>query len=189
MTSGNWPQDGEISIQLNLERAHSFVYTVVGTGIENTCSGCRHLPLRHILDLCLFAITILSLYHVGERQRPWTHVLLTGTNRLAMRAMTQISASLQFLPFELDFLKRRFFVHITSHSDTLRSVHKYQHYVTDGCFLQHVQVTWSGVKAKFLGTKVLLLFSVGLRPNVGHGLLIFFFFEVSWSHTTTHHSR
>ena len=30
------------------------------------------------------------------------------------------------------------------------------------------------------------LFSVALRPNAGHGLLIL---EVSWSHTTTHHSR
>jgi len=151
MTSGSWPLDGEISIQLDLERAHSFVYTVVGTGIENTCSGCQHLPLRHILDLCLFAVTILSLYHVRERQRLWTHVLLTGPIHLAMRVVTQISASLQFLPTELDFVKRRLFVHITSHSDTLRSVHKYQQYVTDGWFLQQVQVKWSGVMAKFFG--------------------------------------
>jgi hypothetical protein len=112
MTSGNWPQDWEISIQLNLERAHSFVYTLVGTGIENTCYGCQHLPLRHIHDLCLFAITILSLYHVRERQRLWTHVLLTGRIHLGVRVVTQISASLQFLPPELDFLKRRFFVHM-----------------------------------------------------------------------------
>jgi len=36
---------------------------------------------------------------------------------------------------------------------------------------------------------ILLLFyffAVALRPNAGHGLLIF---EVSRSHTTTHHSR
>jgi len=31
-----------------------------------------------------------------------------------------------------------------------------------------------------------VLFSVALRPNADHGLLIL---EVSWSHTTTHHSR
>jgi len=85
---------------------------VVGTGIENTCYGFQHLPLRHIQDLCLFGITILSLYHVRERQSLWTHVLLTGPIYLAMRVVTQISVSLQFLPTELDFLKRFFFVHI-----------------------------------------------------------------------------
>jgi hypothetical protein len=112
MTSSSWPQDWEISIQLNLERAHSFVYTVVGTGIENTCFGCQHLPLRHILDLCLFATTMLSLYHVRERQRLWTHVLLTGPIHLAVRVVTQISASLQFLPTELDLLESGLSVHI-----------------------------------------------------------------------------
>jgi hypothetical protein len=108
MTSGSWPQDREINIKRNLERAHSFVYTVVGTGIENTCYGCQRLPLRHILDLCLFAITILSLYNERERQRLWTHVLRTGPIHLAVRVVTQISASLHF-PIELDFLKRRIF--------------------------------------------------------------------------------
>jgi len=33
---------------------------------------------------------------------------------------------------------------------------------------------------------IYLLFPVALRPNAGHGLLIL---EVSWSHTTTRHSR
>jgi hypothetical protein len=33
---------------------------------------------------------------------------------------------------------------------------------------------------------IYILFSVALRPNAGHGLLIL---EVSRSHTTTHHSR
>ena len=33
--------------------------------------------------------------------------------------------------------------------------------------------------------KGLFLFSVALRPNAGHGLIL----EVSISHTTTHHSR
>jgi len=33
---------------------------------------------------------------------------------------------------------------------------------------------------------VWFLFSVALRPNTGHGLLLL---EVCWSHTTTHHSR
>jgi hypothetical protein len=79
---GSWPQGCEISIQQNLERARSFVYTVVGTGIENTCYGCQQLPLRHIRDLCLFAITMLSSYHV---ERLWTHVLLTGPIHLALR--------------------------------------------------------------------------------------------------------
>ena len=40
------------------------------------------------------------------------------------------------------------------------------------------------IRAKLIIRHV--LFSVALRPNAGHGLLIF---EVSWSHTTTHHSR
>ena len=34
--------------------------------------------------------------------------------------------------------------------------------------------------------KGIFFFLLALRPNVGHGLLIF---EVSWSHTMTHHSR
>jgi len=53
----------------------------------------------------------LSLYYVQERQRLWTHVLLTGPIRMAVCVVTQISASLQFPPTELDFLKGRFLVH------------------------------------------------------------------------------
>ena len=43
---------------------------------------------------------------------------------------------------------------------------------------------WSFLTYKFL--ICVLFFSVALRPNAGHGLLIL---EVSRSHTTTHHSR
>jgi hypothetical protein len=51
------------------------------------------------------------------------------------------------------------------------------------------------IQIVLLTEKVLLLqnlvnlsifFSVALRPNAGHGLLIL---EISRSHTTTHHSR
>jgi hypothetical protein len=59
------------------------------------------------LDLCLFPITILPLYHLPE-----THVLLTGPIHLAVRVVTQISASLQFLATELTFVTRRLFVPI-----------------------------------------------------------------------------
>jgi len=38
----------------------------------------------------------------------------------------------------------------------------------------------------YLHTYLLTFFSVALRPNAGHYLLIL---EVSRSHTTTHHSR
>jgi len=47
----------------------------------------------------------------------------------------------------------------------------------------------AALKSKFLKIKVIFrrfFFPVTLRPNAGHGLLIL---EVSWSHTTTHHSR
>jgi hypothetical protein len=42
------------------------------------------------------------------------------------------------------------------------------------------------VSTKILPSDFMDFFSVALRPNVGHDLPIF---EVSRSHTTTHHSR
>jgi len=50
-----------------------------------------------------------------------------------------------------------------------------------GSFRQHIDFfMYSSVISYYL------LFPVALRPSAGHGLLIF---EVSRSHTTTHHSR
>ena len=42
------------------------------------------------------------------------------------------------------------------------------------------------INARYLCVYVHTFFSVALRPNAGHGLLIL---DVSRSHTTTHHSR
>ena len=62
--------------------------------------------------------------------------------------------------------------------------------------MKHVEPSMNGgiinsvTKLHLVGVTFLIIkptfFSVALRPNAGHGLLIL---EVSKSHTTTHHSR
>jgi len=52
--------------------------------------------------------------------------------------------------------------------------------------LQLYKKFWSYPHTVFRIVITIYFFSVALRPNAGHGLLIL---EVSRSHTTTHHSR
>ena len=63
---------------------------------------------------------------------------------------------------------------------TERTSHQYFMHLANTIFRQMHIVTYYFEKINYI------FFSVALRPNMGHGLLIL---EVSWSNTTTHHSR